>query len=40
MSLCVDESLKPLGTAAFGFARESFAPKTDIRLLVLQQAPL
>lgn len=40
MSLCADGDLRPLGQAAFEYTRESFAPKTDIRLLVLQQAPL
>jgi len=40
MSLCLDGDPKPLGSRAFEYTRERFAPKTDIRLLVLQQAPL
>jgi hypothetical protein len=40
MSICWDGDLKPLGTEGFEYARANFAPKSDIRLLVLQQAPL
>ena len=40
MSVCIDGSLRPLGPEAFQYTQESFAPKMDIRLLVLQQAPL
>lgn len=32
--------LKAVGPATFADVRENFAPKSDIRLLVLQQAPL
>jgi hypothetical protein len=40
MSLCWDGKLKAVGPTTFENARENFAPKSDIRLLVLQQAPL
>jgi hypothetical protein len=40
MSLCWDERLKAVGPATFENARENFAPKSDIELLILQQAPL
>jgi hypothetical protein len=40
LSLCWDGTLKPAGPAQFQSLRERFAPQDDIRLLVLQQAPL
>ena len=39
LSLCWDGELKKSGPASFETTRENFAPKSDIRLLVLQQAP-
>lgn len=40
MSLCTDGKLQPASPTTFEYARENFAPRADIRLLVLQQAPL
>jgi hypothetical protein len=40
LSLCWDGNLKPAGPALFEDVRENFAPKEDVKLLVLQQAPL
>ena len=40
LSVCWDGALTAAGPAAFESRRENFAPKDDIRLLVLQQAPL
>jgi hypothetical protein len=39
LSLCWDGGLKKTAPATFESTRESFAPKRDIRLLVLQSAP-
>ena len=38
LSLCWDGGLRRVGPTSFESARESFAPKNDIRLLVLQKA--
>lgn len=39
-SLCAEGDLHPASATSFEYARENFAPKADIKLLVLQQAPL
>ena len=39
LSLCWDGALARKGPAGFESTRESFAPKGDLRILVLQQAP-
>jgi hypothetical protein len=40
MSLSWAGSLGSNSPTTFGYARENFAPKEDIKLLILQQAPL
>lgn len=40
MSLCTGGRIHPASATTFEYVRENLAPKTDIRLLVLQQAPL
>jgi len=40
MSLCWPGSLQSITATTFEYARENFAPKEDIKLLVLEQAPL
>ena len=40
LSLCWGGDLKPVGPTTLESTRENFAPKSDIRLLVLQQMPL
>jgi hypothetical protein len=40
LSLCWDGTLTPAGTTRFESARKNFAPKDDIRFLILQQSPL
>ncbi|HEY2444178.1 MAG TPA: DUF4424 family protein [Rhizomicrobium sp.] len=40
LSLCWDGALAHAGPATFESTRENFAPKGDLKILVLQQAPL
>ena len=40
MSLCADGHIEPVSPTTFEFVQEHFAPRADIKMLVLQQAPL